>query len=332
MRLVHSFSQNITLSSSEILIKISEFNLSNNSDVNINEDEVSFNSVNNNPNEYRNKVLNKLLYEKTNHIQGAINIPFEKKFTEFEYSNNINNNILSEPNDNKHKIFKTKKIPKKKKRGRIPKIQIKSGKRGTHNKNSEDNIMKKLKAYIFKSFIDICKKNTINKIIQFKKFGNDFVQDVNVNPNLEIYSKKLKDILILEQEKVSTKYKKTTNQNYYKVLIKKIYQYKEKKLIKILELTFEELLIILRRKLKFSKDEEKLKQMEQKLESLDLLENNNKYKDINSFIENIRNKAENDEEYIKKIKELCCYYKNWFESRRKNKKSNANKKKSHQNA
>ena len=92
-------------------------------------------------------------------------------------------------------------------------------------------------------------------------------------------------------------------------------------MIKILELTFREILIIFRRKLNCQKDRDALEIIKEKIEGLDLLENNN-YKDIGYFINEIKKKEEENnillkdteddidesENYIEKIKYFCCNY------------------------
>ena len=89
---------------------------------------------------------------------------------------------------------------------------------------------------------------------------------------------KISDILC--QQKISSKYTKFDEYENKKI-IEKIYKVKkEMKLIKILELTFEELFIIFRRKLNDPDDMNKLEEIKDKIKGLDLLKENNKYKDI----------------------------------------------------
>ena len=61
----------------------------------------------------------------------------------------------------------------------------------------------------------------------------------------------------------------------------------------------------------------KLEEMKDKIEGIDLDENYNEYEDIEDLINEIKKKYknkknENGEEYIKKLKNLCLGYKNWF--------------------
>ena len=63
-------------------------------------------------------------------------------------------------------------------------------------------------------------------------------------------------------------------------------------------------------------DKEEIKNIAKKIEGLDLLDNNN-YPDINNCFDSLRQNNEEDpketEEYINKIKNLCCNYETWFE-------------------
>ena len=94
---------------------------------------------------------------------------------------------------------------------------------------------------------------------------------------------KIKDIL--SKEPISTKNKRF-NKYENKLLIDKIYnENKEIKVIKILELTFNEVLIIFRKKLNYYKDKEVIKLIEKNIKGLDLLENNN-YDDNDNLIDN----------------------------------------------
>ena len=57
------------------------------------------------------------------------------------------------------------------------------------------------------------------------------------------------------------------------------------------------------------------------INGLDLLDNNNKYKDIEYFINSLREKYQGKislnefDEYISNVKRLCFKYINWFENK-----------------
>ena len=230
----------------------------------------------------------------------------------------------------KKNIFYTRRIPKVKKlykesktvkklekRGRISYNENKEGK---HNKFSGDNIINKIKVHVFNYLRDIIKKNS-NEQIDLKKIGNKFSADLKVKQNIEQYKMKIKDILI--EKKISTKYK-TKDIFENKIIIEEIYkkQY-EQKVIQILELTFEDLLILFRKKLNDFEDIEYIKtNIEEKIKGLDLIDNYNKYEDIEYFINEIREKYEHKisakelEDYISSVEELCLNYINWFKNKK----------------
>ena len=126
---------------------------------------------------------------------------------------------------------------------------------------------------------------------------------------------KIKEILC-EQE-LNPENKKSYRYSNKK-LIEKIYEEKkETNVIKILELTFEELFIIYRRKLNNSEDIKKIEEIKDKIIGLDLLEENNKYKDIEYLIKELEKKHE--EEYIKEVIKACLEYENLLIKKKKNK-------------
>ena len=193
---------------------------------------------------------------------------------------------------------------------------ISNNKNKKHNRYCADNVINKLKGYLFNRFvIDIVRKNSIKKDIILKKLPNKtFIADLNKKKNEQLFKMKMADIL--RREKISSKYSKY-DQYYNRKIIDKIYEEKkERSVIKILELTFEELFIIFRRKLNNSKDRKKLEEIKNKIKGLDLLENDD-YQDIQYFIEEdfIKRYPEPDK-YIDKVKSLCLDYQKWFNDKK----------------
>ena len=147
--------------------------------------------------------------------------------------------------------------------------------------------MNKIKRGYFNYIRDVIKKNAINKDIDIKKIGNNFMENLTKKSNLTLYKTKLRNIL--SDVDISNKYKKF-DKEHNKTTIDNIYnEGKETNIIKILNLTFEELFIIFRKKLDFYKDREKYKYIEEKIKGLDLLTNNS-YKDIEYLEKKIRKK------------------------------------------
>ena len=90
--------------------------------------------------------------------------------------------------------------------------------------------------------------------------------------------------------------------------------------IRILNLKIDELFEIFRRKL-FENEENITYHLKEKIKGLDLLDNNNKYKDFNFYINDLKEKEEMSKEkfieYQNKLKQKCIDYKEWFKKRAK---------------
>ena len=166
-----------------------------------------------------------------------------------------------------------------------------------------DNILMKLNRYCFRFIYDIIHKNLISKIFYLKKLS--LIGFHHCMLNERIFKMKISDILS------EPKYNRTFNNvvdDHNRKIIDKIYEEKkERNVIKILELTFEELFIIFRRKLNNSEDSKKLEDIKNKIKGLDLLEESNKYEDIQYFINRM-----DDEKYIDKFKKVCLNYERRF--------------------
>ena len=292
----------------------------------------------------KNLLLNDLNNKNTNLIK--LN---EKNKDLYHYNNKIENNHkkLLNKKTQREIIFIPLKIPKNKncesnissenifihqdKKLKYPGKKRKNNfDRKRHDKWDESNIMNKIKRGYFSYIRDVIRKNAINKDIEIKKIGNNFMENLTKKRNVILYYTKLKDIF--SDVNISNKYKKF-NKEHNKTTIDNIYnEGKETNIINILNLTFEELFIIFRKKLNFYKDREKYKDIEEKIKGLDLLTNNN-YKDIEHLEKKIRKKYKNlkndeVEKYIIKIKVLCCCYQQWFinkSERNQNKINNKNK-------
>ena len=184
-----------------------------------------------------------------------------------------------------------------------------------HSSSSIENINMKIKSSFWSHFVfDLINKNLIDKKIMFIKLSYFFIIDLKGKAKERMLKMKISDILY--EQKISPRF--TRFDKYYnRKIIDKIYEEKKEiKVIKILELTYEELFIIFRRKLNDPEDMEKLKEIKNKIKGLDLLENNN-YNDIQYLIDTIKEKdkrynSENDNselnEYIEKIKRQCLIY------------------------
>ena len=263
----------------------------------INENNRNENNIFNlNENLSSNNTINNIILENNNHTNN----------NEINTNNNDNNNNDSNNNNNSNN-------------NNCGRNKLNSNKKWKHNKISEDNIINKIKAYFINTFIRLLlKMYSLNKNIDLKKLPTKgFISDLSKLNNERLFNMKIKDILC--EQSISTKYS-TFDRFENKKIIKKIYkENKEINVIKILELTFDELFIIFRRKLKDPEDMKKLEEIKAKIEGLDLLEENNKYKDVEDLIK--EQEKDNGKEYIEEIKRLCLGYIKWFNDKN-NRKTN----------
>ena len=166
-----------------------------------------------------------------------------------------------------------------------------------------DNILMKLNRYCFRFIYDIIHKNLISKIFYLKKLS--LIGFHHCMLNERIFKMKISDIL--SEPKYNRTFNNVVDDHNRKIIDKINEEKKERNVIKILELTFEELFIIFRRKLNNSEDSKKLEDIKNKIKGLDLLENNDKYKDIQYFINLM-----DDEKYIDILKKVCLNYEGRF--------------------
>ena len=162
-----------------------------------------------------------------------------------------------------------------------------------HTKYSRDNIILKLNYLFYRFILDFIHKHMIDKTKFLRKPGYLAIRMNNRIKNERLLTMKISDILS-EKDKFENR-----------KIIDKIYdEKKERNVIKILELTFEELFIIFRRKLNYPEELLKLEKMKDKIEGLDLNENNNQYDDFVIYLERYKN----DKDYIEKITKICLNY------------------------
>ena len=189
-----------------------------------------------------------------------------------------------------------------------------------HNKTIDDNIINKLKGFYLNTFLrQYIQKHAIDPSIEFKKIPNKFISNLNKDFNMALFPMKISDIL--NNQIISTKYSTCDDYENREIIKRLNEEKKEIYIIKILDLTFEELLIIFRRKLKDENDMKKLEEIKDKIEGLDLDEKKGKDKDIEYLIKYNEDKHKETkgkkeiEEYNEKIKKLCLTYKQWFEKK-----------------
>jgi len=181
----------------------------------------------------------------------------------------------------KEKILDDKNTNKK--MGRRLKDEIYNSK-AKHDKFSEDNIIIKIKTYIFKYILDL-----LNESLQYSKF-KFYPLNTRLNTNIKKdFNIKLLDRTIYDlynNEGLNKSYINGNDSN--KILIKKLYEENvEKKTLKILKMKFKDVLNYIKEK-GMENFLEKIKEKEKK------------------------NKGESIDLYMDLVKHLLKEYENWF--------------------
>ena len=247
--------------------------------------------------EYYNNLyyINKDKNELEKHPDNVINIDQNEPKTT-NYNTFITPKILI-PNDQKEKKMKKKdkifniiKQERKKNLGRIKKYLKKTGK---HNKFTEDNIIRKIKAnFIEKSrnYInhqyDLCmNKHKFKKIKKFlQRISPDEHRKISKEKNIKWFKSKLKDIFSSNLSKKCSLY----NPDYNKEQINEVYKNpKAKNVVNILEKSVSELYS------SYSKDS--------KIEGFKTLKDD--LEDLKKKME--KEEEENIDEYLKKYEEIA---------------------------
>ena len=193
-----------------------------------------------------------------------------------------------------------------------------SGEKGNHTKNKEDNMIAKLKNYIFNSILNLLNKSFIYITSKFNKprkndYENEFLKidskithSIKKENNLSLLDMKLKNVL---SNKISSKYS-TIDEDHNIKLIQKIYEEKkETNLINILELTFREILDVFRGTVSA--------ELEKKINEINNMKE--KFTNIGEFFEKIKKQEIDKKEkedfivnYMANLKELCMNFQSWF--------------------
>jgi len=180
--------------------------------------------------------------------------------------------------------------------GRIKNEDKNNGKCGKHTKDDPDNIIKKCKR-IFISYVIIHINSYTEKIKKYEPLLDlryTYINNIKKDSDLELLNTKLKDLV---SKDISEKYK-SKDEKWNKRIIDEIIQNetKNEQLINLLNMTFNEWIDIFTYKTK------------------------NEYnKDINllqSALDKINKKNNNNQEYLSKLIFYLYNYKRWFESKK----------------
>lgn len=235
-----------------------------------------------------------------------------------EKENSKNREIKNLKENDTKRMFKIEKVRKEDKEkitqyGRKKQEDKDRGKNGDHNRDSEDNKMRKIKSFFGKNLY-IFIRDSLRDKKEFLKLEIKINKNLKKDFNEKLFKKKIKDIYL--EYDISNKYvhyDKDINQK----LIKKIYQEQtETAVIKILDLTYIEAFDIFRRKI-IGKDIDP--ELKSKINGTGFLDNK-KFKDFECFIGKIREEEKKNsngdiEEYINDIKSLCLHFEEWFKKK-----------------
>ena len=227
------------------------------------------------------------------------------EFNHEEKNKSIEHILDKDIDENNEEELKTEKKEKKikKKTGRKPKIN-KNDKKDKHTKFSDDNIMRKIKTKIFARTL-----KRLNQSIKF--YSGIFLQltpKMNVNLkkdlNMELLNRTIANIFgntDLNQRDLS---KGLHNKN----LIEKIYkENKETETIKILSMTFKDIL-----------NEIREKYLDDFLKDIQKKEMDNEKKEENENEEDLQENIDEDcsvDKYMNEVKRLLIGYEDWFKNK-----------------
>ena len=232
---------------------------------------------------------------------------------------NIKNNINYIENNEFTKIGEKKNIQGRKKKEEKDK--------GNHTKNSEDNIMRKIKSNFMSFCHELINRSLKNKNWTFVRLKSNVNEYLKRDFNIQLLNKTFRELY--EETPISSRYRseKRDRKDDNKNLIHKIYEENvEIDTIKLLNLTYRELFSVFTREIKNMDPE-----LEMKIEEISLLETNefsNIYKFFEEIEENLKKDKEPEEDiknYLESLKNLCMNYENWF-SNKKGRNRSANKK------
>ena len=175
------------------------------------------------------------------------------------------------------------------KRGRKKKMISKLIKSG-HNKNNEDNIMRKIKTHLFEYIVNQLNLSLSDERKKFYKIDKSLSENLKKDFNMELMEKRIFDIFM--NTKISKKYKRISDKFYNAKLINTILAENiEKETIKLLSMKIIDMINFI---------------IENQLEEfLSIIENKEKGID-----------ESNSEEYMSLLRKVLINYQNWFSIKR----------------
>ena len=164
-----------------------------------------------------------------------------------------------------------------------------------HTKKNEDNIMRKIKTHFLLFKVKLLNRSLKDKKYRFYKLDKKISEKLKRDFNIQLMKKTLRELFLTT--KVNDRYKKNCDDN--RLLVEKIFkEKKEKETMKLLEMTYIEMVILIREKY------------------------------LQEFLETIERKEvinEDFEDYMNLVKKLLFGYENWFESKKGRNRESKNK-------
>ena len=222
--------------------------------------------------------------EKENLLEEEI---YEKKERIIEFK--------EEKKEKKEKKIEKKNIKKDKLTGRRKKNE-KHVKEAAHNKFTEDNIMRKIKTFVFRYILKILNESLIDENDRFYPLDTNLTKNLKKDFNEELLNRTLFDLFM--NSDLNARYAKENNSN--KILIEKIKENNEEKTISILNMTYHDIL-----------DQIRDNDLQYFLHSIKEKENKNSAKYIDL--------------YMRALKDLLKDYEIWFNKKKGRNSSKRNK-------
>ena len=223
----------------------------------------------------------------------------------------IFNDIIKECNKKEKNNSKFLNI----KKGRKNKNDIN---KGNHTKFSEDNIMRKIKAYFGNSVHKLINESLKGDNIKLIKLNTIVNEKLKKEYNIKLWNTTLKELYL--NSKISPRYKDLIkrgfdNKDLIKIIYEKIY---ENDAAKILNLTYGEMFKIFRKKYCYINNN-----LKEKIKHIKILNNNGDFNDLKCFLNEVfikeKIKGEKDDvinKYLTQVKYLCLHFEKWFSKKK----------------
>ena len=265
------------------------------------QDGIKENNINTNSFNFIFDILKKINYqtERISKIKGDITEKDIKNITLFEVRNKKNKKKKNnrggktkkkveenaEKNKNKQEI-KENKI----KRGR-KKLDDKNTSQGNHKKDCPDNIIKKIKAFLFTSVIEYVEQyinsQNIKEKIKLLRLDYKYINNLKKEDNIRLLNEQLKNIVSFD---TSSRYANYQDKSWNKKIIQKILAKNDEKINSLLNLSFSTWIDIFTYRQKW--------------------DNSIQFYKIKNYLEKIQD--ENDSEYFSKFIFYLFNYQRWF--------------------